>query len=81
MALFHECMQECPRKALDTADIVRDGDFSPVTGSFSVAGGRPNLAAHLSDLSAQNFALDLGKVKRIVIRNQPNAVRPDSAFD
>jgi len=60
----------------------RNRDLSPVTGSFSVAGGIPNLAAHLSDLSAQNFALDLGKVKRIVIRNQPNAVRgPDSAFD
>ena len=29
MALFHECIQECARKLLDTADIVRDGDFSP----------------------------------------------------
>jgi hypothetical protein len=27
-------------------------------------------------LSAQDFALDLGKVKRIVVPNQPNAVRP-----
>ncbi len=32
------------------------------------------MTAHLSDLSAQNFALDLGKVKRMVVRNQPNAV-------
>jgi len=39
------------------------------------------LAAHLSDLSAQKFALDLGKVKRIVVRNQPNAVRPNSTVD
>jgi hypothetical protein len=31
MALFVECMQECARKVLDTADIIRDGDFSPIT--------------------------------------------------
>jgi hypothetical protein len=31
MALFSECMQECARKVLDTADIVRDGDFATVT--------------------------------------------------
>jgi hypothetical protein len=30
MALFSECMLECARKLLDTADIVRDGDFSPI---------------------------------------------------
>jgi hypothetical protein len=60
----------------------RDRDFSPVTGSFSVAARKnPNLTAHLSDMSAQNFALDLGKVKRIVVPNQPNAVRPDSTVD
>ena len=29
MALFYECMQQCARKALDSADIVRDGDLSP----------------------------------------------------
>jgi hypothetical protein len=29
MALFFECMVQCAQKALDTADIVRDGDFSP----------------------------------------------------
>ncbi len=29
MALFYECMQKCAQKVLDTADIVRDGDFSP----------------------------------------------------
>src|SRR5215475_3823791 len=29
MALFLECIQKCCRKLLDTADIVRDGDFSP----------------------------------------------------
>lgn len=39
------------------------------------------MAAHLSDLSAKNFALDLGKVRRIVISNQPNAVHPDSTVD
>jgi len=30
MALFSECMRKCARKVLDTADIVREGDFSPV---------------------------------------------------
>jgi hypothetical protein len=29
MALFFERMLECAQKALDTADIVRDGDVSP----------------------------------------------------
>ena len=28
MALFNECMQSCAHIVLDTADIVRDGDFS-----------------------------------------------------
>jgi hypothetical protein len=32
MALFNECMQECAQKVFDTADIVRDGDLSPVSG-------------------------------------------------
>jgi len=30
MTLFNECMQWSARKALDTADIVRDGDIPPV---------------------------------------------------
>jgi general secretion pathway protein G len=30
MALSFECMQTCASKVLDTADIVRDGDFSPI---------------------------------------------------
>jgi hypothetical protein len=28
MALFFECMLECARKVIDTADIVRDGDIT-----------------------------------------------------
>ena len=32
MALFSECRPQCAQTVLDTADIVRDGDFSP-TGS------------------------------------------------
>jgi hypothetical protein len=28
MALFFECMLECAQKALDAADIVRDGDIT-----------------------------------------------------
>jgi hypothetical protein len=31
MALFNECMQSCALIVLDTADIVRDGDFSTTT--------------------------------------------------
>jgi hypothetical protein len=27
MVLFNECMQSCAHIVLDTADIVRDGDF------------------------------------------------------
>ena len=30
MALFIECSQSCARIVLDMADIVRDGDFSPI---------------------------------------------------
>ncbi len=30
MALFSECMQSCAQRVLDTADIVRDRDISPV---------------------------------------------------
>ena len=29
MALFSECRPQCAQTVLDTADIVRDGDFSP----------------------------------------------------
>ena len=29
MALFSECMPSCAQIVLDTADIVREGDFSP----------------------------------------------------
>ena len=31
MALFYECMQKCAQNVLDTADIVRDGDVSPIS--------------------------------------------------
>lgn len=30
MALFYECIQKCVRKLLDTADIVKDRDFSTI---------------------------------------------------
>jgi hypothetical protein len=33
MALFNECMQSCALIVLDTADIVRDGDLSPMIRS------------------------------------------------
>ena len=34
MALFFECMEQCAQKVLDAADIVRDGDFSPIGQQF-----------------------------------------------
>ena len=39
MALFSECMLGCARKALDTADIVRDGDFAPIDVALFVKKG------------------------------------------
>ena len=32
MALFLECRQQCPNYQLDSADIVREGDLSPMRG-------------------------------------------------
>src|SRR5206468_2448905 len=31
MALFSECRAQCAQTVLDTADIVRDGDITPIT--------------------------------------------------
>jgi hypothetical protein len=45
MALFFECMQQCARKALDTADIVRDGDFSTTTDWFHFSSVRGDARA------------------------------------
>jgi hypothetical protein len=36
MALFIECMSLCAQIVLDTADIVRDGDFAPANGTFEL---------------------------------------------
>jgi hypothetical protein len=33
MALLFECMLKCAQRVLDTADIVRDGDLSPIGSS------------------------------------------------
>jgi len=38
MALFSECMQQCARKVLDTADIVRGGDLSPTMRRVEATG-------------------------------------------
>ena len=38
MALFFECMLQCAQKVLDPADIVRDGDFSPIDEQDVVSG-------------------------------------------
>ena len=42
MALFNECMQSCAHIVLDTADIVRDGDFSPTDGPGQSCGASDN---------------------------------------
>jgi hypothetical protein len=46
MALFFECMRSCAQIVLDTADIVRDRDFSPI---ISRMGSIFNLT-YLSDI-------------------------------
>ena len=53
MALFHECTLQCAQKGLDTADIVRDGDLSPLE---TIAGGLDyfRLADHSSRAAAKN---------------------------
>jgi hypothetical protein len=53
MALFNECMQECARKGLDTADIARDGDFSPAIRLLRLR-GRPAPCAISSQGRSQN---------------------------
>jgi hypothetical protein len=45
MALFVECMQECARKVLDTADIVRDGDITSTMAGTFLADSRVRNAA------------------------------------
>jgi len=40
MALFSECMLQCARKLLDTADIVRDRDLTPTVASLGFANDR-----------------------------------------
>ena len=49
MALLFECMLQCARKLLDTADIVRDGDFSPTITLEQL--GEYRLMLRLSDFS------------------------------
>jgi hypothetical protein len=40
MALFSERMRKCARNLLDTADIVRDGDVTPIIArSVSILSG------------------------------------------
>jgi hypothetical protein len=46
MALFIECMPSCAQIVLDTADIVRDGDLSPVALLLRVIITRPRLLGH-----------------------------------
>jgi hypothetical protein len=48
MALFFECMQQCARKVLDTADIVRDAMLRRLGGNngrLAAAGSRTALTA------------------------------------
>jgi hypothetical protein len=46
MALFNECTQSSAHIVLDTADIVRDGDFSPLSrkGPASTSTAFPHVA-------------------------------------
>jgi hypothetical protein len=66
MALFPECTAQCSSKELDTADIVRDGDFSPTTAGVQNQGGagrkmaspgtvRGRIVRDIADLSGTRF--------------------------
>ena len=49
MGFLGECMRQCARKSPDTADIVRDGDFSPTDAACDV--GFPTTAFHIAGSS------------------------------
>ena len=51
MALFYECMQSCAHIVLDTADIVRDGDFTSTIDDIT---GLPNV------LNLPRFYVEVG---------------------
>src|ERR1017187_1445022 len=51
MALFFECMPSCARKVLDTADIVRDGDFASTIVDLLANVGRSKLLSMRRSLS------------------------------
>ncbi len=59
MALFNECMQECARKGLDTADIVRDGDLTPIdeTAYQVEASNNFRFADHPGAITERNDAM------------------------
>jgi hypothetical protein len=52
MALFSECMVQCARKGLDTADIVREGIFSQQSSLQEYVGCQTEAA-----INWQEFAL------------------------
>src|ERR1700691_1793529 len=66
MALFFECMLQCAQKVLDAADIVRDGDLSPIdslgsvcyTSLFRLVGWRFYVVSH----SRSSCFLSFGQV-------------------
>ena len=43
MALFNECMQSCAHIVLDTADIVRDGDFATTISEMGLHAARAGI--------------------------------------
>jgi hypothetical protein len=56
MALFNECIQSCVHIELDTAEIVRDGDFSQLTAHFPVC--RPPLRTDAESPSDSGAGLE-----------------------
>ena len=55
MALFSECMLQCARKVLDTADIVREACFRKLTNGYSLPPGTGFLTSSDSGFEPSAF--------------------------
>ena len=75
MALFSECMLGCARKALDTADIVRDGDFAPIDVALFVKKGCPILLHHILTRRRANFGDVLWPKSDVIAFSQAKILR------
>ena len=70
-ALQQECMHSCAHTVIDTADIVRDGDFSP-----TMSARRPQLTALVLHVGV-DFHLERSKVLK---RNSQKSLSPEAGI-